>query len=53
MLDQLVNILRPIWIMWAMAIFCGVVLWVYVLTPKATVEAHGAIPLRDDDSEER
>ncbi len=51
MLDQVITILRSLWSVWAMVFFCGIVLWAYVLTPKATMEAHGRIPLRDAENE--
>lgn len=53
MLDQTISILRSAWSVWVMVFFCGIVLWAYVLTPKAKIEAHGQIPLRDDENEER
>jgi cytochrome c oxidase cbb3-type subunit 4 len=53
MSDQVINVLRSFWGVWAMIFFCGIVLWAYWPKNKAMIESYGQIPLRDDENEER
>ena len=53
MIDQIVSVCRSLWSVWAMAFFCGIVLWAYWPKNKAVIESHGMIPFRDDENEER
>ncbi len=51
-MQELVGDLRSIWFLWLTVLFLGIVFW--TLRPKNKgLEAHGAIPLRDDDEKER
>ncbi len=43
--------LRSLWVVWLMAIFVGIVAWAYWPRRKTELDAHGRIPLRDDDPE--
>ncbi len=52
-MDSVINVLRTFWGVWVMVFFCGIFLWAYWPKNKAMIEAHGLIPLRDDENEER
>jgi cytochrome c oxidase cbb3-type subunit 4 len=52
-IDPIINALRAFWGVWVMVFFCGIVLWAYWPKNKASIEAHGRIPLQDDENEER
>jgi cytochrome c oxidase cbb3-type subunit 4 len=44
--------LRSLWVVWLMAVFIGIVAWVYWPKRKREMEEHGRIPLRDDDGDD-
>ncbi|MGE5504585.1 MAG: cbb3-type cytochrome oxidase subunit 3 [Actinomycetota bacterium] len=49
MLAQIVdNFLRPFWIVWVIALFCGIVFYAYRPKNKQRLEEYGNIPLKDD-----
>lgn len=50
-LDTIYMILRPLWLVWLVALFVGIVAWAYWPKRKRKLEAHGRIPLRDDHQE--
>ena len=41
--------LRSLWVVWLMAVFVGIVVWVYWPRRKREMEEHAQIPLRDDE----
>lgn len=52
MLETLVNdILRPLWGLWLMMIFLGIVAWAFWPTNKKRFEADAEIPFKDEDKE--
>ena len=54
MLETFVNdVLRPIWGLWAMVLFLGIVFWAFRPKNKGRFESYGDIPLRDEDDKER
>jgi cytochrome c oxidase cbb3-type subunit IV len=48
-MDTFYEALRSLWVVWLMALFIGIVAWVYWPRRKREMEDHGRIPLRDDD----
>jgi cytochrome c oxidase cbb3-type subunit 4 len=40
---------RPLWVVWLMLIFVGIVAWAYWPGRKKSMEDHGRIPFRDDE----
>ncbi|CAA7615342.1 cbb3-type cytochrome c oxidase subunit 3 [Magnetospirillum sp. UT-4] len=54
MLETLVNeVLRPLWGLWLMVLFLGIVFWAYRPKNKDRFESYADIPLRDDEDKER
>ena len=54
MLETFVNdVLRPLWGLWVMVLFLGIVFWAFRPKNKARFDAYGDIPLRDEDDKER
>jgi len=51
-LDTIVLHAKSLWVVWMMALFIGIVAWAFWPSRKQTFEAHGHIPLDDDDDEE-
>lgn len=47
-MEALAEFLRSFWVVWLMAIFLGIVVWVVWPGRKSKLEAHGRIPLEDD-----
>ena len=43
--------LRSLWVVWLMALFIGIVAWVYWPSRKREMDEHAQIPLRDDGGE--
>lgn len=39
---------RSLWVVWLMALFLGIVAWVFWPSRKARMDKHGRIPLNDD-----
>ena len=50
-MDGIYETLRSLWVVWLMALFIGIVAWVYWPKRKREMEEHGRIPLRDDGGE--
>jgi cytochrome c oxidase cbb3-type subunit 4 len=50
-MEGFVETLRSLWVVWLMALFVGIVAWVYWPKRKGEMEEHGRIPLRDDGEE--
>ena len=48
-MDQFFEFVRSLWVVWLMAIFIGIVAWAFWPSNKKRLEAHGRIPLDDDD----
>ncbi len=44
-------LLRPLWVVWLMLIFLGIVVWVMWPKRKAEMEDHARIPFREEDAE--
>ncbi|AEO49874.1 CcoQ/FixQ family Cbb3-type cytochrome c oxidase assembly chaperone [Rhodospirillum rubrum] len=53
MLEHLADALRHLWGLWLMLIFAGIIFWAFRPRNKDRFEKYGAIPLRDDQDEER
>ncbi|MEX0760354.1 MAG: cbb3-type cytochrome c oxidase subunit 3 [Tistlia sp.] len=49
-MEELGSFLRSFWVVWLMAIFVGIVLWVYWPSRrrKRRMQDHAHIPLRDE-----
>ncbi len=45
------DLLRPLWVVWLMLIFLGIVVWAYWPKRKAEMDDHAQIPFREDDAE--
>jgi cbb3-type cytochrome oxidase subunit 3 len=43
--------IKSLWLVWCVLLFAGIVAWVFWPGRKASLEAHGRIPLEDDDRE--
>ncbi|GEO82449.1 cbb3-type cytochrome oxidase subunit 3 [Pararhodospirillum oryzae] len=43
---------RPLWLLWLMAVFIGIVAWVFWPANRERLEHQGSLPLRDDPDEE-
>ena len=43
--------IKSFWLVWCVLLFAGIVAWVFWPGRKARLEAHGRIPLEDDDRE--
>ena len=50
-MDGFYEVLRSLWVVWLMALFIGIVAWVYWPKRKREMEDHAQIPLRDDGGE--
>ncbi|MDJ0949570.1 MAG: cbb3-type cytochrome c oxidase subunit 3 [Alphaproteobacteria bacterium] len=50
-MDGFYEFIRSLWLLWLMAVFIGIVVWAFWPKRKRELEAHGQIPLRDDDPE--
>jgi cytochrome c oxidase cbb3-type subunit 4 len=48
-LENVLEFLRSLWVVWLTLLFLGIVVWVYWPKRKGEMERHGEIPLRDDD----
>lgn len=49
--EEIYEWLRSFWVVWLMALFIGIVLWVYGPKRKKDMEKHSRIPLEDGDEE--
>lgn len=47
-MQVLYETLRSLWVVWLMAIFLGIIAWVYWPGRKSELEQQGRIPLDDD-----
>ena len=47
-MDAVYETLRSLWVVWLMALFIGIVAWVYWPKRKRKMEEHAQIPLKDD-----
>ena len=45
------DLLRPLWVVWLMLIFLGIVTWTLWPKRKAEMDDHAQIPFREDDAE--
>lgn len=43
--------LKQLWVVWLMALFIGIVVWVYWPRRKKKLEEYGRIPFKDDENE--
>jgi cytochrome c oxidase cbb3-type subunit 4 len=50
---SILEFLHSFWMLWAMVLFSGIVVWAYWPRNKAKLESYGRIPLNDDGNEER
>lgn len=48
LVDIVDHVLKPLWVVMAMAAFLGILFWAYRPKNKARFEADGEIPLKDD-----
>jgi cytochrome c oxidase cbb3-type subunit 4 len=51
--NSIITALRSAWSVWMLVFFLWIVLWAYWPKNKGKIEAHGRIPLKDDENEER
>ena len=49
MLETLVDSARSLWVLWLMAIFIGIVVWVLWPKNRSKIEDHGKIPFKDEE----
>ena len=47
--DGIYEFIRSLWVIWLMALFIGIVVWVMWPRRKRRLESYGRIPLDDDD----
>lgn len=50
---EIAEFLRSIWGLWLMIIFLGIVAWAFWPKNKDRLNSYGAMPLRDDDHDDR
>ena len=48
-LSDLYDVLRPLWVLWLMLIFLGIVAWALWPGRRKKMKEYGEIPLRDDE----
>ena len=48
-LDIVVDAARSLWVLWLMAIFLGIVVWVMWPKNRRKIEDHGQIPFKDEE----
>ena len=46
-------LIKSLWLVWCVLLFAAIVAWVFWPGRKDRLEAHGLIPLEDDDGRER
>ena len=49
--ERVFEFLQTFWVVWLMAFFVGICIWVYWPGRRRKLEPHGRIPLEDDDEE--
>ncbi len=49
--DFVEHVLRPLWVLWMMIVFLGIVFWAYRPKNKDRFQSYGDIPFRNDDKE--
>jgi cytochrome c oxidase cbb3-type subunit 4 len=50
--EALYRFVGSLWVVWLMALFIAMVVWVFWPSRKARLEKHGRIPLKDDEQGE-
>jgi len=50
---EIAEFLRSLWALWLMAIFLGIIAWVYWPRRRKKLERHGRIPFDDHDETKR
>ncbi|MFO1189835.1 MAG: cbb3-type cytochrome c oxidase subunit 3 [Alphaproteobacteria bacterium] len=50
---EIAEFLRSLWALWLMAIFFGIIAWVYWPRRRHKLESHGRIPFADHDENMR
>ena len=48
-MDSLLPILKQFWVVWLIALFCGIVAYVYWPSRKRKMEDNANIPFRDEE----
>ncbi len=48
MIESLYPAIRSLWVVWLVAVFVGIVAWVYWPSRRRKLQEHANIPLRDD-----
>lgn len=46
--QQILEVVRSLWVVWLMILFIGIVFWAYRPKNKKRFEEHGRIPFKDD-----
>ena len=49
MFDDIYHLANALWPLWGMILFLGIVAWAFWPSNKSKFEAHGNIPLDDDE----
>lgn len=52
-LADIVAFAQRFWVLWLLALFVGIVVWVFWPKRKQELERHGRIPLEDDQAPDR
>jgi len=47
--DSLFGFIRSFWLVWLVVLFAGIMIWTLWPGRKRKLEAHGRIPLEDDE----
>lgn len=47
-METLLPVLKQLWVVWLMALFAGIVLWVYWPSRRREMEDNARIPFRDE-----
>ena len=50
-MQDFMTFLHSLWVVWAVTLFTGIVLWAFWPKNRGRFEAYGEIPLRDDREE--
>ncbi len=50
-MDTLLPFLKQFWVLWSMALFVGIVAWVYWPSRRQEMEDNARIPFRDEEED--
>ena len=51
-METLLPILKQFWVLWLMALFVGIVIWVFWPSRRREMEDNARIPFRDQEDED-